>query len=436
LAALGTRFQYGEGLEDVEAICRKGSNVHTQTVLVVAHAWNGDLFGGAFRIATELALGLAANGWHVTYLCCNVNDAPDRETLQGVEIRRYRTRPGTFFAPRFWQHIRSARSLARQIAAEFEIVAVSGHSPLQYLGVLQALSKAGRSRFTYVVHSPFAEEQLASAGSNGLNWTLRCRAMVAAVVDGWCLRGSTMVHCLSRFTAESLVTTYGEWLAKRCVECPGWVDAERFLPVANRKPQRAALPPEWHTDDPVLLTVRRLESRMGLDTLIAAAAEIAEMHRFRVLIGGTGSQASHLIDAIRARGLEKRVFLLGRIPEEQLPLCYAAADAFILPTRSLECFGLIVLEAFATGTPVIGARVGAIPELLSAVGDDWMFEPGDVNGLAHCVRNFLAGELSPNENLREIALPFDVRRILPKWIEICLGPLAGQQRRQTAEPVN
>jgi glycosyltransferase involved in cell wall biosynthesis len=400
------------------------SNGRPQTVLVTAHAWYEDLFGGAFRVATELARGLAASGRHVTFLCCNVADAPGFEMLDGVEVRRYHLPARSRFVPRVWQHIRATQDLARQIAAEYEITAVSGHSPLQYMGVLRALGRGKTSRCTYVVHSPFAEEQLALAGADHPSLRLRSHALVGAAIDGWCLRRSQAVHCLSQFTAELLERRYGASTRAACVICPGWVDTERFQPVPDRQLVRCKLPAQWHTHEPILLSVRRLESRMGLETLIEAASVMAGRLPFRVLIGGSGPESARLQEAINSRRLEDRVILLGRISEEQLPLCYAAADAFVLPTRALECFGLIVLEAFAAGTPVIGSRVGAIPELLGQVGDNWIFEPGDVAGLASRLTEFLEGRLRPTVNLREVALRYDVRHLLPRWIDLCLGTTA------------
>jgi glycosyltransferase involved in cell wall biosynthesis len=160
---------------------------------------------------------------------------------------------------------------------------------------------------------------------------------------------------------------------------------------------------------------------MGLDTLIDAAARVACRRPFRILIGGSGPDAARLSQAIESKGLSDRVYLLGRIPEEQLPLCYAAADAFVLPTRSLECFGLIVLEAFACGTPVIGARVGAIPELLTQVGDEWMFPPSDPDALADRLDSFLDRKLTSKCDLREVASRYDIRRQMPRWIDLCVG---------------
>lgn len=395
-----------------------------RTVLVVAHAWYDDLYGGAFRVATELARGLARAGWHVVYVCWNPADHPDQETIDNVEVRRYRLPASAMAKPRFWQHVVGARKLIRQLSHEMEIIAVSGHSPLQYLGALQAISSNADTRCCYVVHSPFADEQLAQSGLRRAGWRLQIRALIGSYVDGWCLRGSTVSQALSRYTTTLLAKRYGAKFGKDCIVCPGWVDAERFRPVADRQTVRKTLSAEWQTSDPVVFTVRRLESRMGLETLINAAGQLAARHRFRVLIGGTGPLAEQLHDLIRSRGLEDRVFLLGRISEEQLSACYAAADLFVLPTRSLECFGLIVLEALASGTPVIGSRAGAIPELLSELGDHWMFEPGNAESLAERLQMFLCGRLASRSDLRSIALKFAVDRMLPRWIDHCVGQQA------------
>lgn len=392
-----------------------------EAVLIAAHAWNDDLSGGAFRIATELATALADQGFRVAYICCNVNNSPDCEIIRGVEVYRYRMPARKSIIPRVWQHIRCAATLASLLRVQYNIIAVSGHSPLQYAGALAGLGDRASIRCSYVVHSPFADEQLATAGSKGPDCRLRVRAFAGAMIDGWCLHRSDAVQCLSRFTTSLLMKQFGSRLRTRPIERPGWVDTARFQPSSNRHQHRARLPSPWHTNDPVLFTLRRLESRMGLDTLIEAAAKTAGSHRFRMLIGGTGPEASRLQESIRVHGLQDRVFLLGRIPEEQLPDCYAAADVFVLPTRSLECFGLILLEAFSTNTPVIASRVGAIPELLDRLGDDWMFQPGNSDELAARITQFLDNGLTSTVNLREIAEDHDIQRVIPEWVEVCLG---------------
>ena len=69
----------------------------------------------------------------------------------------------------------------------------------------------------------------------------------------------------------------------------------------------------------------------------------------------------------REYDLHGSIRFLGHIPEIDLPQKYQAADFFVLPTRNLEGFGLVILEAMASGTPVLGTPVGAIPEVIGSV---------------------------------------------------------------------
>jgi glycosyltransferase involved in cell wall biosynthesis len=194
------------------------------------------------------------------------------------------------------------------------------------------------------------------------------------------------------------------------------VDLEVFQPVVDRAAARAELGGTWEFDGPLFFTLRRLESRMGLDTLIAATDRLRQQgRRFRVLIGGGGPLAATLAVMIRDRNLEEHVFLLGRITQDQIKSCYAAADCFVLPTRALECFGLIVLEAYAAGTPVIASDVAAIPELVRQTSDAWLFPPGDDVELASRMAAFLDGQLPAELDVRSIAQRYEKNKVLTEW---------------------
>jgi len=161
---------------------------------------------------------------------------------------------------------------------------------------------------------------------------------------------------------------------------------------------------------------------MGLETLVEASRLLAQKGlKFRTLIGGGGPLRESLQQRIAAAGLQQHVELVGRLSEEQLAGCYAAADCFVLPTKALECFGLIVLEAFACNTPVIASNVAAIPELAERQGKDWMFEPGNAEQLADRMQAFLEHRLKPTADLRAIAMEYDKAKVLKEWERILVG---------------
>ena len=161
---------------------------------------------------------------------------------------------------------------------------------------------------------------------------------------------------------------------------------------------------------------------MGLDLLVEAARILREQrHRFRIIIGGSGSAEESLRGQIASANLQNHVFLIGRIADGQLPLCFAAADCFVLPTRALECFGLIVLESFATGTPVIATPVGAIPELVSQQGDNWLAADATAPAIADRIACFLRRELAwERDSLRQIAEDYSAEKGMQRMCELLL----------------
>ena len=400
------------------------------TVLVTALAWWGDMVGGPFRLASEFAEYLAGVGYDVTYLCCDV--APERrlpaqEMVKGVDIRRYPQPADAQPLVRAARHVARSRRLVRGLLRERPIAALSGHSPLQFLGAAPVVRSSG-AFCNYTVHSPFDDELLCSAGSGRPALGTRARVATARLVDRANAYLAHRVQTDSRYTLDTMQRKHGASMAGKGVVAPGWVDVQAFQQTWHRRTIRRRLGGAWVTDEPIFFTLRRLEPRMGLDLLVGAAARLRGDTRFRVLIGGSGPLREELWRLVEQQGLQDRVHLLGPLPDELVPLAYGAADCFVLPTRALECFGLIVLEAFAAGKPVIAACTAAIPELAVRQGARWMFEPDDEEALADRMRAFLSGELRVTVDTRSIAEEYDRARVLPRWERLLFANARDDER--------
>lgn len=180
-----------------------------------------------------------------------------------------------------------------------------------------------------------------------------------------------LVHTLDRVVAA---TSYEQRLlrqvygvpAARVEVIPLGVDPERFNP-GSRDAAREAL--EIPATDRIVLAVGRIEPLKGLDILIRAAAQITDRSRLRLLIVGGDEQARAEFDRLRAItkevGVEDIVTFVGAIPHELLPNYYRAADVVVMPSFA-ESFGLVAVEAMASGVPVVASRVGG---LASTVAD-------------------------------------------------------------------
>jgi len=125
----------------------------------------------------------------------------------------------------------------------------------------------------------------------------------------------------------------------------------------------------------ILFTVRNLVPRMGLENLISAFEIVQNGRRDLLLvIGGEGPLEMALRELARRCGVEDFVRFAGYIPDEDLPSYYQMADLFILPTIELEGFGLVTVEALASGLPVLGTPIGGTREILARLGPEYLFD--------------------------------------------------------------
>ena len=226
----------------------------------------------------------------------------------------------------------------------------------------------------------------------------------------------------SEYTHGLLGSLYGKDIQSRTKILPGWVDLAKYQIQTERQAIKSQL--GWPTDKPVFFTLRRLVPRMGLDRLLSAMRIVQHLgFKFHLVIGGDGSMRHYLEDLANQLEIRQSVSFVGYVPDRTLPLMYAAADAFLLPTTELECFGLIVLESLACGRPVLSTPIGAIPEIINQVEPEWLAKNASVEAIAQLIIEFLQGKLPNHDprNLREfITNHYSKEILLPRLIStIC-----------------
>jgi glycosyltransferase involved in cell wall biosynthesis len=136
-----------------------------------------------------------------------------------------------------------------------------------------------------------------------------------------------------------------------------------------------------------IVTVATLREEKGHDTLIAAAALVIERHPdVELSFIGDGPLRASLVRQVNLRGLRSRVRFLGERPDVAAQL--SSADLFVLPSRTEACPNA-VLEAMASGLPIIASRVGGVPELIES-GVDGLLVPADAPGeLASAINSLI-----------------------------------------------
>lgn len=280
-------------------------------------------------------------------------------------------------AERLWAFRKTVRERIEH--ASYDLIA--SHFALYAAGVLDLVQS-----YPHVVHfhGPWAGESQAE-GASPLN--VKVKAALERRVYG---RADRFI-VLSEAFGKLLEETYGVAGARIRV-VPGGVDVGRFDTGRTREEAREAL--GWPADRPIILCVRRLAHRMGLEGLTSAMKQVrARLPDALLLIAGTGPLQDALETRIREKELGGHVHLLGFVPDKQLPLAYRAADVSVVPSLRLEGFGLITVESLAAGTPVVVTPVGGLPETVQGLSEHLILPDCSVEALGARLTEVLLGTL-------------------------------------------
>jgi glycosyltransferase involved in cell wall biosynthesis len=241
------------------------------------------------------------------------------------------------------------------------------------------------SRLTHVIHfhGPWAQE-------SSLHGQSKLRVFVKKTVEHLVYRTASSFITDSGAFRNLLVSDYGVRPEKVHAVLPA-VDTSRFRPT-DRLASRYLL--GWPRDRRIIFCVRRLVERMGIEALVAAFGSVAARRSDVCLfIAGQGPLRGVLESRISSLGLGDRVRLLGFLPASSLPAAYQAADISIVPSMSLEGFGLTTIESLACGTPVLVTPVGGLPEAVQPLAPSCILPGAKSDQIAEGLNAFLAGEL-------------------------------------------
>ena len=152
---------------------------------------------------------------------------------------------------------------------------------------------------------------------------------------------------------------------KKVIVMHNGVDLEHFRPIAGKREEmRKKLGISQNAI--VVLTVRRIVYKNGIDTLIEAAnIAVKKNPNITFLIVGIGPNKDNAQERINQLGIEKNVIFAGFVSSNDLPFYYNTADFFVVPSKSGEGLPLVAEEAMACGLPVVATDVGGIGEILT-----------------------------------------------------------------------
>jgi glycosyltransferase involved in cell wall biosynthesis len=168
------------------------------------------------------------------------------------------------------------------------------------------------------------------------------------------------------------------------------IDLQTFHPPLPRDDE-ASIRQKWNLppDVPILLHVGRLDPDKNVERVIQAAAPILNEYQAHLLIVGDGLRKPALMSLCESLGMADRVHFTGFVSTPQgLPEIYRIAQLFITASE-IETQGLVLLEAAASGLPIVAVRATCIPEIVHDGVNGFLAEPGDVGGLSQGMSSLL-----------------------------------------------
>ena len=386
--------------------------------------------GGPVASNSDLLEGLVRLGISVTVLTTNANgegelDVPIGDTvdINGVQVRYFRRADG---APRSFYYAPELGKACRQVFQEADC----GYFSATWTYPMFAGARAAwRNKIPYVV----------CPRGSFMRWSMRQKRLKKAaymyLVERKLTDRAAAIQCTS-ILEQQQTTELG--LRPCIVSIPNGMDVERFARLPERGRLRARL--RLSGTDILSVFVGRLHPMKRIDLAIRAFARVAEKCReaYFAIVGADDGEETRLKDLVANLRLGSRVFFLGLLTGDDLLQLYSDADLLTL-LSSRENFGMAVLEAMASGLPVlVGTEVGLADEV-QAAGAGWVV--GDrVHEIAEAWAEFIMDHARRSRCGEQgrllVARSFSTEAVARRMLAV-LEPIVAQSRRGSiAQPAS
>lgn len=315
--------------------------------------------GGLENYAFQIARRLVAQGVEVSAYC-HTRLQPEITQLSGVSVHRLKPDLIVSNTPiRF----SLAQDLIKAVKAERPDV-IHAHTPVPYSVDMAAIASRETSVplvVTYHSSTLFKDQALFD--------------LLVKLYLPWqrkTLKQAKRIATVTGNTDKELSL----WHNKSVVIPPG-VDLETFTYQPYPQAEASLL---------MIAPLSKAYPSKGVDVMLQSMMDVvSRFPNARLDILGEGELTAVYQDQIRTLGLEKSVNLLGKKTYDQMPELFQTHNIVVVPSIKSEGTPTVILEAFACGRPVVGTRIGGIPELVTPGQTGQIVEPRDTIGLANAI---------------------------------------------------
>jgi glycosyltransferase involved in cell wall biosynthesis len=364
-------------------------------VVQLARRFVRDDWGGTETVIFETSKRLLEMGHHTEVQCTMATAKNGAEDLEGLSVRRH---------PYFYPYIGLAEEakrvldkkggspfsfgLMRALKAMPELDLIHLHGGNRIGGIGRHVARQRKIPYVMSLHGGVFDVPEAEAAS----WTEPAEgALEWGKVLGWWVGSRRVLSDASAILCVGYpesVLTQERLPDNRVIYLPNGADTKRFASGDGPGFRAKYGIPQ---DARVLLTLARIDSQKNQHLPARMVRELRDVdpHTHLLFVGNVTNPAYHdkLVELIASAGMEAHATVIPGIASDSPDLvdAYHAADVFLLPSVH-EPFGIVILEAWSAGLPVMASEVGGIPHFVDDGDDGLLFDPADESTLISAYR--------------------------------------------------
>lgn len=332
--------------------------------------------GGTEIAAYYLAAEMAKKDHNVDIFTSSINSKDSFELSGGMKIHRY----GTNFK------IASANVALNMVfkPLKYKLEIVHSHSPIPYSD-LPALLYAKRKNVPFVLTYQYDGQETGGSFIRNTGVSVYNKYLLNKVLD----YADVIIATTKSYVEES---KFLKGYKDKITLIPNGINIDEFNISYSKEECRNKL--GLSADKKIILFLGSLVPYKGPDILLKAFSIIKkEIPDVELVFAGRGEMQKELEKLAEKFSVKESIKFAGFIEEDLKPFYYKAADIFCLPSTNMgESFGIVNLEAMASGVPIISSNLGGIPDIVEDGKNGLLVKPGDSKSLADAMIFLLENE--------------------------------------------